>query len=227
MAREWPYEYKAPFSPIDVIAEYNRPVRLRENGQDVVRPALGRPERLDFDGIGTLEAFETDGLRSLMRLPQVPNMVEKTLRYRGHREQMELLRATGLFGEEPITLRDGTQVRPLDVTAHLLFDQWHAEPGEPEFTVLRVLIDGVENGEAKRFTFDLYDRTDPETGTSSMARTTGYTCTAMARLVADGHYRDVGISPPEVVGRDRACYDRVMAELEARGVRYRQTVEDL
>ncbi len=29
--RQWPYEYKAPFSPIDVIEEYTRPARYIEN----------------------------------------------------------------------------------------------------------------------------------------------------------------------------------------------------
>ena len=225
VARDWPYEYKAPFSPIDVIAEYTRPVRLREHGRDVVRPALGRSELLNFDGIGTLEAFETDGLRSLMRLTEVPNMIEKTLRFPGHREKMEILRETGFFGEQPLTLRDGTTVRPLDVTAQLLFDQWRAQPGEEEFTVLRVILEGREGDQSVRHTFDLFDRTDPVAGTSSMARTTGYTCTAMARLVTDGHFKDTGISPPEIVGRDQGCYDRVMAYLEARGVEYHQKVE--
>ncbi len=227
VARAWPFEYKAPFSPIDVIAEYTRPVRLREHGTDVTRPALGRSEFLHFDGIGTLEAFETDGLRTLMRLTDVPNMIEKTLRFPGHREKMEILRETGFFGEEPITLKDGTTVRPLDVTAQLLFDQWRAQPDEQEFTVLRVILEGREGDQRVRHTFDLYDRTDTATGTSSMARTTGYTCTAMARLVTGGHFKEVGISPPEVVGRDQGCYDRIMADLEARGVKYHQKVEQL
>lgn len=227
VARTWPFEYKAPFSPIDVIAEYTRPVRLREYGRDVVRPALGRPEMLHFDEIGTLEAFETDGLRSLMVTSEIPNMIEKTLRYPGHREKMQMLRDMGFFAEEPLTLKDGTTVRPVDVAATLLFKEWQASPGEAEFTVLRVLVEGTKDGAAVRHTFDLFDRTDPATGTSSMARTTGYTCTAMTRLVAGGHFQDVGISPPEKVGRRRDCYDRVMADLEARGVRYRESVESL
>ena len=227
VARTWPYEYKAPFSPIDVIAEYTRPVRLREYGQDVVRPALGRSEMLHFDEIGTLEAFETDGLRSLMLTSKIPNMIEKTLRYPGHREKMEVLRDTGFFDEEPMALRDGTTVKPVDVAAELLFKQWQSQPGEEEFTVLRVIVEGTKDGQKKRHTFDLFDRTDKATGTSSMARTTGYTCTAMARLVAGGHFQTVGISPPEKVGCLKDCYDRIMADLEARGVRYKETVEDV
>ncbi len=35
-----PFEYSAPFSPIDVIEEYTRPARLMENGKIVVKPPL-------------------------------------------------------------------------------------------------------------------------------------------------------------------------------------------
>ena len=85
--REWPYEYKAVFSPVDVIEEYTRPARYIENGKLIVKPALSDPELLNFPGIGTLEAFNTDGLRSLAHTVKCPNMKEKTLRYPGHIEK--------------------------------------------------------------------------------------------------------------------------------------------
>ncbi|MEM1179663.1 MAG: saccharopine dehydrogenase C-terminal domain-containing protein [Acidobacteriota bacterium] len=223
--RRAPYEYKAPFSPIDVLAEYTRPVRLREHGRTVQRPALGRPERLDVDGVGTLEAFETDGLRTLMVTSQVPNLIEKTLRYPGHRHLMEVLRDSGFLDEGPVTLKDGTEVRPIDLTAHLLFPRWQLREGEEELTAMRLVTTGVENGKAITITYDLLDRTDAATGTTSMARTTGYTCTAMVRLVVDGLWKRPGISPPEVVGRDADCHSKVIDYLAQRGVVLRQRVE--
>lgn len=224
--RTLPYEYKAPFSPIDVIAEYTRPVRLREHGKDTVRPALGRSETMFFEGIGTLEAFETDGLRSLLHTSNAPNLVEKTLRYPGHRAKMELLRESGFLSEEAVTLRDGTSVRPVDLAAHLLFPLWQLEDDEDELTVMRIVVEGEQHDGARvRHRFDLLDRRDPRTGVSSMARTTGYTCTALARVVAEGLYRQPGVSPPELVGRERACYERVMDCLAERGIRFETRVE--
>ncbi|MCG8461359.1 MAG: saccharopine dehydrogenase NADP-binding domain-containing protein [Holophagales bacterium] len=227
--RRWPFEYKAPFSPIDVIAEYTRPVRLREHGRTVVRPALGRPERLWIEGVGTLEAFETDGLRTLLRTSGVPHMVEKTLRYPGHREKMEVLRDAGFFSDEPLTLADGTKVRPSALTARLLFPLWQLEPDEDELTVMRIEVEGEETaGEPpRRHVYELLDRRDPTTGESSMARTTGYTCTAMVHVLAEGLYREPGVSPPELVGRDAASYERVMAHLAARNIIFRRRVETL
>ena len=48
-------------------------------------PALSEPELLDFDRVGTLQSFNTDGLRSLIyTCSKIKNMKEKTLRYPGH-----------------------------------------------------------------------------------------------------------------------------------------------
>ena len=58
--RKKPFEYKAPFSPVDVIEEYTRPARLKENGVIVTKPALSDRHLMNFDGIGTLEAFNTE-----------------------------------------------------------------------------------------------------------------------------------------------------------------------
>jgi len=130
LVREWPFEYKAVFSPADVIEEYVRPARYIQNGRPVVRPALSEPERIDFDELGTLEAFNTDGLRTLARTISAPDMKEKTLRYPGHIEKMAMLRETGFFNPEPIDV-GGVRVRPLDVTSKLLFKKWKLEEGEP------------------------------------------------------------------------------------------------
>ncbi len=221
--RHWPYEYRAPFSPIDVIAEYTRPARIRRGGQEITLPALSEVELLDFDGVGTLEAFNTDGLRTLLYTAEVPDMVEKTLRYPGHAERMRMLSETGFFAEAP--LRVGTaEVRPLDLTAALLFEAWSFREGEEDLTVMRVEVDGRTDGRTVRHVWSLLDRHDRTTGISSMARTTGYTCTAAVRLLAEGRYRRPGISPPEYIGREPGCLDFVVDHLRQRGVAWRHDV---
>jgi saccharopine dehydrogenase-like NADP-dependent oxidoreductase len=222
--RRWPFEYRAVFSPIDVIEEYTRPARFVEGGQLVVREALSDPELLEFEGIGTLEAFNSDGLRSLAETIEAPNMKEKTLRYPGHIEKMAVFRATGLFDKEPIEIQ-GTRLRPLDFTAKLLFPKWKLEPGEEDLTVMQVIVEGESAGQRVRHTYDLLDRYDPETDTHSMARTTGYTATMAIRMLAAGLYETKGISPPEFVGRVSGCVDFMLAGLAARDIVYRHSVE--
>lgn len=224
--RTWPWEYKAPFSPGDVIQEYVRPARMRRNGVDVTMPALSDIELVNFPGLGSLEAFNTDGLRSLLRTSSTPTMVEKTMRYPGHAMHMKLLRDSGFFSTTEIQAASGA-VRPRDVAEALLFDAWSFEEGEPDITVIRIVVEGVKDGKRLRFTYNLLDHYNPDTETMSMARTTGYTCTAMANLVARGLWSKPGLAPPEIVGRDRACFEAVQRHLQDRGVHIFERVDEL
>jgi lysine 6-dehydrogenase len=221
--RVWPFEYKAPFSPADVIEEYLRPARFVEGGAPVVRPALSDPERVYFEGVGTLEAFNTDGLRTLTRTYGVPNMREKTLRYPGHCELMRVFRESGFFGTEPLIL-GASRVRPIDLTSRLLFDRWALKEGEEEFTVMRVTVSGRTAADVEETrVWNLLDRYDRPSGTTSMARTTGYACAAAVHLLARGRVRGPGIVPPERLGEDRDCFRLLLDYQRARGVRYEST----
>jgi len=221
VVRTWPYKYKAPFSPVDVLEEYTRPARIVENGEVVTKPALSELELVDFDHVGTLEAFNTDGLRTLLKTMRISFMRERTLRYNGHVELMKVLRETGFFNKEPIEI-DNQKISPIDLTAKLLFPKWKLAEDDEEFTVMRIEIEGTENGERKKVVYDLFDRYDREKQTSSMARTTGYTCTAVANLVLGGEYTIQGISPPEYVGAEEGCFERVMEYLKERNIEYKQ-----
>ena len=162
--RAWPWEYKAPFGPRDVIQIYTRPARLRRQGVEVTLPALSEVELVEFQGLGTLEAFNTDGLRSLLKTSKTPEMVEKTMRYPGHAEKMRILREAGFFSTDDVLVESG-QARPLDVTEALLIGAWNFEEGEPDLTVMRIVIEGAKDDRALRHTYSLLDyyNTDTET----------------------------------------------------------------
>ncbi len=210
--RKWPFEYKAPFSPPDVIEEYIRPSRIKENGKIITRPALSDPELIETDA-GTLEAFNTDGLRSLLTTINIPDMKEKTLRYPGHIELMRVLRESGFFNKEEIDI-EGKMIRPLDLSSRLLFPLWKLEEGEEEFTYLKIKI----KGEGKNIEYSLFDKYDKATNTSSMARTTGYTCAAAVNLVLKGNYKRKGVSPPEYIGSEGNCFEEVLKYLSGRNI---------
>lgn len=214
--RQQPFEYKAVFSPIDVIAEYTRPARLVEHGNVVTRDALSEVELIDFDGVGTLEAFNTDGLRTLLSL-EIPNMKEKTFRYPGHADKMRMMRDTGFFSAEAIDIH-GVKISPLELTTRLLFPAWQLREGERDLTAMRMEIEGRRDGKRVLRRYELLDHYDAATQTTSMARTTGYTCTSIVRLVSGGHFRQEGVHAPEVVGRSEGCFRRVVKDLAARGI---------
>ena len=224
--RQWPYEYKAVFSPVDVIEEYTRPARYIKDGKEIVMPALSEPELLNFDHIGTLEAFNSDGLRSLAKTIKADFMIEKTLRYPGHIEIMRILRETGFFNKREIEV-SGVMISPLEFTSRLLFPTWKLEKGEEDITVMKVIVEGKKDNQQKRYTYFLYDAYDADTGIHSMARTTGYTATMALRMVAEGLYKHHGVSAPEFIGRFPECVDFILAGLRERGVVYHEHVENV
>ncbi len=218
--RYWPFNYKAFFSPADVIQEYIRPARIISNSKVIVKEALSDPEMIEFDEVGTLEAFNTDGLRTLIKTMKIPNMIEKTLRYPGHRELMKIFRETGFFSYDEINI--GNQViRPIDLTSRLLFSQWEAKDEDDEFTMLRIEISGKEGGEKKKYVYEIFDRYDKENKTTSMARTTGFTCTAVARLILEGNLKNKGILPPEYIGAIPGYKDKVLNMIKQKNITIR------
>jgi saccharopine dehydrogenase-like NADP-dependent oxidoreductase len=163
------------------------------NSKIVTKPALSEIEILDILDVGKLEAFNTDGLRSLLStMSHIPNMKEKTLRYPGHAQLMQSLLDQGLFNKDRIK-----------ETSNNLFKDWKLGKNEKEFTVLDINIYSA----AKNIHYHLYDEFNDNTQSSSMARTTGYTATATINMLANNLWNKKGIHPPENVGSSKKCFD--------------------
>jgi saccharopine dehydrogenase-like NADP-dependent oxidoreductase len=213
--RTGPFEYKAGFSPYDVIEEYVRPARVVENFEVVVREGLSAVETIDVPGVGTLEAFLTDGLRTLTSTIRASSMCEKTLRYPGHAAAMRGLRQAGFFSKAAIAIGD-RRLQPLEVTAALLFPHWTFSEDEADVTILQVLVDGARGAEHVVCSWELIDRYDPATHLHSMSRTTAFPATVVATLLANGAL-PAGVHAPEALGR-LGLLENVLLQLEARGV---------
>jgi saccharopine dehydrogenase-like NADP-dependent oxidoreductase len=168
-----------------------------------------------------MACLASDGLRTLLHTSaaEVPKIFEKTLRYPEHVNQMRIFNDAGFFSQTPIQV-GGVSVRPIDVTASVLTPLWKYKPGESDLTVMRLVISGTEDGKPETYTYDMYDEYDPATRTPSMARTTGYTCTAVVRLILGGDYSQTGIIAPEILGRFKGCRKSVQNYLAERDVHY-------
>lgn len=197
-----PHRYLPTFSPPDVWEEYTRPARYVRDGSLITMPALSEPEIVQFEIGGhklVLEAFNTDGLRTLITTMDghIPNMKEKTLRFPGHIAYIKELQESG----KPWTP-----------------DAWKPGDDEDEFTIMRINLHGIESGAEKRFSYTLFATWDSQKRMSSMARTTGYTCAGVARCVLDGTYKRPGISPPSYIGESPGCLDRIASHLKERSI---------
>ncbi|MGQ9818433.1 MAG: saccharopine dehydrogenase family protein [Candidatus Kapaibacteriales bacterium] len=216
-ARYLPFEYKAPFSPIDVLEEYLRPARYKHSGKIFEKPALSEVELLDFEGIGTLEAFLTDGVRTLLVTLDIPNIKEKTLRYPGYAEKIAFLRECGFLSSTPIEFPNG-KVSPLEVTSKLLLPKWKLAPNEQEFTLLKVFVEGYRNTIPLKVEYQVFDRTDNVEQNTSMSRTTGYTATAVMNLLIRNKINTNGIITPEEIAFDKANFKFVVEYLKNRKI---------
>jgi saccharopine dehydrogenase-like NADP-dependent oxidoreductase len=191
-----------------------------ENGHIIIRPALSEVEWIHFENIGTLEAFNTDGLRSLLyTMPHIKNQKEKTMRYPGHVDIILSLKESGFFSEETID-GNGTKIAPIKITSQILFNEWKLGLEEEELTVMKVKLIGKKDGEQKTIEWNLLDFYDHETKISSMARTTGYTCTAAVNLIAQDLFSEKGVFPPELVGKHKKCFDFILDYLKERKVNW-------
>ena len=221
--RQLPWEYKAVFSPTDVIEEYTRPARLVENGKIVTKRPLTEIELLDFENIGTLEAFNSDGLRSLLFTLKAKNMREKTLRYPGYGQKIKFLAENGFFDTQKTDI-NGNSISPLELTSRLLFKQWKLEEDEEDLTVMKIVVKGKKAGKPLCYTFDLYDRYDLETRTHSMARTTAYAASRAVRLLVSGFRIPTGILVPEQLGENEKIVEFMLSGLAEKKVIYKTTV---
>lgn len=219
--KKWPFCYKAPFSPIDVIEEYTRPARYVQHGEEVVREPLTDCDYVEFDKVGTLESFNSDGLRSIIyTMPHIPNMKEKTLRYPGHVEYVRVLKESGFFSEKKIDI-NGAKISPMDFTSKILFNEWKLGETEEELTVMRVTLKGENtNEQTEEIVYNMHDEYCKDTNTSSMARTTGYTATAAANMFLEGLFTEKGVFPPELIGKHEECFNYFLKYLLERNIHY-------
>jgi saccharopine dehydrogenase-like NADP-dependent oxidoreductase len=205
--RNWLFDYRSPYPPIDVIEEYFQLTRYIENSEIVVKPGLSELELLDFPEVGNLVAFNTDGLRSLIKTMDIPFMKEKTLRYPGHIEQMRMLREAGFFNTEEIDVK-GVKIKPIEVASKLLLDHWMFEEGDEDVTVMKIVIEGMKDDQRLRYTYDMLDRYD-------------------RGIVLQGKFEEKGVIPPELLGKHPEVYHQVIEYLRKRDVMFKETIEEL
>lgn len=221
-----PFHYQATWSPLDVIEEYDQHVRVVRDGKVKILRALDGLHQIDFEPLGKLEAFFTEGLGTLVTTIKAKNMSEMTTRWPGHAAQMRMLRDMGLFEEKAIKL-GGVELIPRKVIADILMPMWKMEPekGDRDLLAWRVIVEGKKGNEMVSYTWELLDRFDEKTMRTSMSRCTGLTCAIFARAAMEGKVRRVGIASPELLACDDDLYEFIMAEQSKRGFKYREEVK--
>ncbi|AMQ17795.1 saccharopine dehydrogenase family protein [Thermococcus peptonophilus] len=196
-----PLYYRITWSPKDLIEEYTRPARVIRDGAVTTVDPLSEVRGVNINDMG-FEAFLSDGLRSLLESVSAETLEEWTLRWPGHLEKMKVLRELGFFREEN-----------LDFTLKVIAPLMSFE--SPDFSIMLVEGEGVENGERKRMSYLLYD--EEKDGFTSMSRVTGFTAAIIARIVVEGSCI-YGVIPPEILGMRIDTFSRIIEEIRDRGI---------
>lgn len=213
-----PLGYVITWSPESLIEEYTSKARIVKDGKITEAEALSGLETIEFPPIGTLEAFYTDGLRTLLYTVRgVEEMWEKTLRYPGHAEKIRLLKDLGFFSDEEIQL-NGFRIQPRKFTAKL-FERKLCNPAAKDVVALKVEVYGYKKAKKTKHTYTLIDFYDEKNEVTAMARTTGYTASIVARLILEGKIHLKGVVPPERLGMDKKIYKQIIAELKSREIK--------
>ena len=218
-----PLGYTITWSADGLIDEYIRDVSIVKDGKALQVPALSGLENIEFPGVGTLEAFYTDGLRTLVQsFPEAKNLYEKTLRYPGHVEKVKLLRELGFFDEDMVKVQ-GTDVMPKMVSARV-FERSLTKPEIGDLLAMMIEVNGVKSGKSKGFRYHVLEYHDHETGVSAMARTTAYTASIVAGIFVDGGVQGKGVIPMERLGSDHEFVKKVFKEHKKRGIDITETI---
>lgn len=212
-----PLGYVVTWSVENLIDEYTREAGIVKDGKVFRVEALSGLEEVEFPGVGKLEAFYTDGLRTLLHtLKSVGSMWEKTLRYPSHVEKIKLLKTLGFFNEEPLAVGN-TYISPRRFTIKLL-EKKLRRPEIKDIVVMSVEVSGMKGGLRNRCLYHLLDRYDEEQGVTAMARNTAYTASVIAQLAARRAIEEKGIIPPEGLGVNDVHFEEIMAQLKRRGI---------
>ena len=174
------WDYMAPFSPIDVVAEYTRPARVIRESELVTLPALSERHEIEVPGKGKMEAFLTDGLRSVLDTIPAVELSEYTVRWPGHIQRFIDERESGKLDVQSLT------------------SDWEYNEKIPEFTWMEVSAEGLD-GQKMNWLVQDHGGDDGH----SMARATGLvTVCCVEEWLKEPNMLPPGVHPPEALSSD-------------------------
>lgn len=205
-------KYQQVFSIRGLTNEYLEDAEVIRDGKLTTVPSLSELEEINFEhfDLPPLEAFQTAGGTSSLPLlfeGKVKSLDYKTIRYKGHCQFIQFLKDFELLSSEPYK-----NTNPREVIEHYL--QKNLPKGNPDYVLVKIVVRGVKSGSNVETIYEILDRSNEETGFSSMARTTAYPISIIGIMIANGEINEKGVVPGEKV----IPYNRFVDELKLRNI---------
>lgn len=213
-----PLDYKLTFAVDSLVDEYVNAAEIIENGKRRIVDALEGLEEFKFgDFPYPLEAFYTDGLRTLKDTIKVNgDMYEKTVRYKGHTENVKLLKALGFLSDKEVQVGKN-KVIPRELTEAILGEKLDV-PEAGDTLLLTVRVEGKNNEVKKVFDASLYYSCEANSEFTAMSNTTAFPASIAAQLIGEGLVKNRGVAPLEIIGRDQKVFDEFVKRLKEHGI---------
>ncbi|CAM3163787.1 saccharopine dehydrogenase C-terminal domain-containing protein [Filibacter tadaridae] len=192
-----PLWYQVVFRLESVLGLYTKPALAVENGKLVELAAFSGLEKVVFDEpIGACEAVITDAHSTAFTLKdKVKNLYEKTIRYPGHWEKMNVLNELGFLTNEPLEI-NGSLTTPRAIAEKVLAKKMIGLSAE-DITVVRVEVSGIKDGKPKKHTWELIDLAEQNFTITSMVKTTAIPAALITKWIAMGRVTETGVVPIE------------------------------
>jgi len=220
-----PLNYRILYAVNSLLGLYERKVPILRDGKAKKVLPLSGLESISFEPpFSEMECFYTDGLNSLIHTMKgkiKKELWEKTIRHKGHRQEIKTLQACGLFSTKPVRVY-GQRIIPREVL-EVLLDSRIKLGKDRDVTLLRVIVSGKKSEKDRTHVFEMVDHYDTRKGYTSMAKTTSFPASIAAQMIESGEIRRRGSLFPENVFHYR-LYKPFMERLEQRGVVVTHTV---
>jgi lysine 6-dehydrogenase len=222
-----PLKYMITWTFEHVLREYMVKVKIIKNGKTMEVEAASDLERFEFSEFGQDEALEcaiTPGMPSFIYTrPSLLEFAEKTIRWPGHWQGVQVLKECGMLDLQPIEIRD-LKIAPREFLLAVIKSKIRPFAGDTDICVMWNMVFGIRNGRRMKIDYYLWDEADTKNEISSMARVTGFAAAIGALFIGRGMITSKGIVPPED-GIKGELYEAFMGELEKRDIRVLERAE--
>ncbi|MFM7487893.1 MAG: saccharopine dehydrogenase family protein [Cytophagales bacterium] len=137
--------------------------------------------------------------------------IESIFRLPANSEEIQRLKWSRLFSDEPVGLKKGT---PAQVLEHILNKKWKLTTGDRDFIVMWHRFRFLKEGKGREIQAYLTAKVDDETRTA-MAKTVGLPLGIAAKLLLQGKIKQRGVAIPVT----KEFYEPVLNELGEMGIR--------
>jgi saccharopine dehydrogenase-like NADP-dependent oxidoreductase len=218
-----PLNYKVTWCVEDLFEEYTRKTKIVKNYELVEVDALEGLEDVAFEGMGTFEAFFTDGVRTLHHTISAKNIWEKTLRYKGHAEKIQFLIKLGLLSKERLKT---VPISPWEFMRNFWTEKLSFFE-ETDVLLLRAIITGRKGATRLQHTFEVVDFFDEKRNITAMGRTTAYPAFAVIKLLMENKIDKRGVIPPEILGMNPEIFKEIESLLKERDIQITKSLRQL